>query len=79
MDFSPIAPISARPERASTELRRRRRGGPRHRNDNIHPTIISDTMARRVRIQQLPNGQFVITIPKALAEAIGFRKGEEVQ
>ena len=36
-------------------------------------------MARRVRIQQLPNGQFVITIPKALAEAIGFHKGEEVQ
>ncbi len=36
-------------------------------------------MARRVRIQQLPNGQFVLTIPKALAEAIGFRKGEEVQ
>ena len=36
-------------------------------------------MARRVRVQQLPNGQFVVTIPKALAEAIGFRKGEEVQ
>ena len=36
-------------------------------------------MARRVRVQQLPNGQFVVTIPKALAEAIGFRKGEQVQ
>jgi len=33
-------------------------------------------MARRV--QQLPNGQYVLTIPKALAEALGLRKGEEV-
>jgi len=32
-------------------------------------------MARRV--QQLPNGQYVLTIPKA--EALGLRKGEEVQ
>ena len=45
----------------------------------IPPSYLLDTMARRVRIQQLPNGQFVITIPKALAEAIGFHKGEEVQ
>ena len=36
-------------------------------------------MARHVRVQKLPNGQFVVTIPKALAEAIGFRKGEQVQ
>ncbi len=43
------------------------------------PSYPHDTMARRVRVQQLPNGQFVVTIPKALAEAIGFRKGEEVQ
>jgi len=31
-------------------------------------------MARHV--QQLPNGQYVLTVPKA--EALGFRKGEEV-
>jgi hypothetical protein len=36
-------------------------------------------MARRVRVQKLPNGQFVVTVPKALAEAIGFRRGEQVQ
>ena len=36
-------------------------------------------MARRVHVQQLPNGQYVLTIPKALAEAMGLRKGEEVQ
>ena len=72
----PPARVFARAARvcAPTEPRRRR-----HRNVNIRSTIISDAMARRVRIQQLPNGQFVITIPKALAEAIWFRKGEEVQ
>ena len=30
-------------------------------------------------MQQLPNDQFVVTIPKALAEALGIRKGETVQ
>jgi hypothetical protein len=32
-------------------------------------------MARRVHVQQLPNGQYILTIPRAL----GLRKGEEVQ
>ena len=36
-------------------------------------------MARRVKVQQLPNDQFVVTIPKALAEALGIRKGETMQ
>jgi antitoxin component of MazEF toxin-antitoxin module len=36
-------------------------------------------MPRRVRVQNLPNGQYVVTIPKALAETIGLRRGEEVQ
>ena len=34
------------------------------------------TMPRRVKIQSMPNGQFMITIPKALAEALGIRGGE---
>ena len=33
-------------------------------------------MPRRVKVQQLPNDQFVVTIPKALAEAMGIRKGD---
>jgi antitoxin component of MazEF toxin-antitoxin module len=36
-------------------------------------------MARRVKVQQLPNDQYIVTIPKALAEAMGLRKGETVQ
>ena len=36
-------------------------------------------MPRRVKVQQLPNDQFVVTIPKALAEAMGIHKGETVQ
>ena len=36
-------------------------------------------MARRVKVQQLPNDQYVVTIPKALAEALGIRKGETMQ
>ena len=36
-------------------------------------------MPRRVKVQQLPNDQFIVTIPKALAEAMGIRKGETVQ
>jgi antitoxin component of MazEF toxin-antitoxin module len=36
-------------------------------------------MARRVKVQKLPNDQYVVTIPKALAEAMGLRKGETVQ
>jgi len=36
-------------------------------------------MARRVKVQQLPNDQYVVTIPKALAEAMGIRKGETMQ
>ncbi len=27
----------------------------------------------------MPNDQFMVTIPKALAEALGFRKGEMVE
>ena len=37
------------------------------------------TMPRRVKVQQLPNDQFVVTIPMALAEALGIRGGETVQ
>jgi bifunctional DNA-binding transcriptional regulator/antitoxin component of YhaV-PrlF toxin-antitoxin module len=33
-------------------------------------------MPRKVKIQSMPNGQFMITIPKALAEAMGIRGGE---
>ena len=36
-------------------------------------------MARRVKVQQLPNDQYVVTIPKALAEAMNLHKGETVQ
>ena len=33
-------------------------------------------MPRKVKIQKMPNGQFMVTIPKALAEALGIRGGE---
>jgi hypothetical protein len=33
-------------------------------------------MARRVHVQKLPNGQYVLTVPKA--EALGLRRGREV-
>ena len=36
-------------------------------------------MPRRVKVQQLPTGQFVVTIPKAIADAMGIHKGETVQ
>lgn len=32
-----------------------------------------------VKIQQLPSGQLVLTIPKVLAEYEGLRKGMEVE
>jgi len=76
---TPPLPVShARPARARAPAAQRRRRAT-GTLIFVPPSYLHDTMARRVRIQQLPNGQFVITIPKALAEAIGFRKGEEVQ
>jgi len=32
-------------------------------------------MANKMRVQRTPNDQFIVTIPKAFAEAMGFRKG----
>ena len=32
-------------------------------------------MATRMRVQRTPNDQYIITIPKAFAEAFGFKKG----
>lgn len=32
-----------------------------------------------VKIQQLPTGQLVMTIPRALAAAKGFKKGMELE
>ena len=31
-----------------------------------------------VKIQQLPNGQLVLTIPKKLAEFKGWKKGQKI-
>ncbi len=36
-------------------------------------------MSNRVRIQQHPTGQFTVTIPRALAQAIGITRGEEAE
>jgi AbrB family looped-hinge helix DNA binding protein len=36
-------------------------------------------MPRKVKVQQMPNDQFMVTIPKALAEALGIHKGEMVE
>ena len=36
-------------------------------------------MPRKVKVQRMPNGQFMVTIPKALAEAMGIRGGEMVE
>ena len=32
-----------------------------------------------VKIQELPTGQLVITIPRAIAQAKGFKKGMELE
>jgi len=34
-------------------------------------------MAKRVKIQQGSNNQIIVTIPSALAQAMGFEKGKE--
>lgn len=36
-------------------------------------------MPRKVKVQQMPNDQYMVTIPKALAEAMGIRRGEMVE
>ena len=36
-------------------------------------------MSNDVRIQQLPQGQFTVTIPRALAQALGIEKGRPAQ
>jgi bifunctional DNA-binding transcriptional regulator/antitoxin component of YhaV-PrlF toxin-antitoxin module len=32
-------------------------------------------MANKMRVQRTSNGQFIVTIPRAFAEALGFKKG----
>ena len=39
------------------------------------PTLYLICMSNEVRIQQLPQGQFTVTIPRALAQALGIEKG----
>ena len=34
-------------------------------------------MSNKVRIQQHPTGQFTVTIPRALAQALGITRGDE--
>ncbi len=36
-------------------------------------------MSNKVRIQQHPTGQFTVTIPRALAQALGITRGEEAE
>ena len=36
-------------------------------------------MSNTVRIQQLPQGQFTVTIPRALAQAMGIEKGDRAE
>ena len=33
-------------------------------------------MSNKVRVQQLPNGQLLITFPRVLAQAMGIGKGD---
>jgi antitoxin component of MazEF toxin-antitoxin module len=35
-------------------------------------------MSNRVKVQQLPQGQFTVSIPRALAQALGITKGQEM-
>jgi hypothetical protein len=39
-------------------------------------TLYSICVSNDVRIQQLPQGQFTVTIPSALAGALGITKGQ---
>jgi bifunctional DNA-binding transcriptional regulator/antitoxin component of YhaV-PrlF toxin-antitoxin module len=36
-------------------------------------------LANKSRVQQLPQGQFIVTIPRALAEALRIRKGDVME
>lgn len=36
-------------------------------------------MSNTVRIQQLPQGQYTVTIPRALAQAFGIEKGDQAE
>lgn len=36
-------------------------------------------MSNVTTIQQLPKGQIIANIPKAIAEAIGLRKGDKIE
>ena len=42
----------------------------------IPPSYTPCPMARRVKVQKLPNDQFIVTIPRALAQALGIEKGD---
>lgn len=36
-------------------------------------------MGNKVRVQEFKNKQFVVTIPRTLAEALGVTKGKEME
>jgi len=36
-------------------------------------------MGNKAKIQQPKESQYIVTIPKSLAEALGYRKGNEVE
>jgi len=43
------------------------------------PILYLICLSNNVRIQQLPQGQFTETIPRALAQALGIEKGQPAQ
>ena len=38
------------------------------------PIILNGVMANTTKIQELPNGQLIATIPRALGQALGWKK-----
>ena len=36
-------------------------------------------MSNQIRVQQHPTGQLTVTIPRALAQALGIRKGDVME
>jgi len=48
--------------------------------EGIIKTIVPNSkMGNEVKVQETPTGQFVITIPRSIADAYGIKKGDTIE
>lgn len=47
-------------------------------NTTVKKSILQNSRMANIKLQQLPGGQIIVSVPQALAVALDLKKGQEV-